>query len=130
MTYTYDMNSFNWRRFCLHYEAEVMNRYRKTPAIANDKITALRELYKEMRHSDIEPDAVIEMLMQMITEDRGAIAAFCDPDRLEDPENLIEGYEWCVNCLSNKETDQEIRHYCAAQVGNFDEVLQEEEIDI
>ena len=52
------------------------------------------------------------------------------PERIEEPDNLIEGYEWCVSTLSDNTVPREIRSFCAAQVGDFDEMLQEEEIEI
>lgn len=130
MTISYNTNSFDWLRFCVHYESEVMQKYQKTPSVAADKINNLRTIHHNLQHTDIEPDALVELLMKTLPFDRGEIAAFCDPERIEEPDNLIEGYEWCVSTLSDNTVPREIRSFCAAQVGDFDEMLQEEEIEI
>ena len=130
MTFTFSSRSFNWQRFCLHYESEVLRRYQRTPSIAVEKITTLRIIYNELKYQDIEPDIVVETIMEHLDSNRGEVAAFCEPELLEDPENLIEGYEWCVNQLPDKTVEQNLRHFCAAQIGSFDEMLQIEEIDI
>ena len=110
MTISYNTNSFDWLRFCVHYESEVMQKYQKTPSVAADKINNLRTIHQNLQHTEI--------------------AAFCDPERIEEPDNLIGGYEWCVSTLSDNTVPREIRSFCAAQVGDFDEMLQEEEIEI
>lgn len=130
MTMTFVPKSFNWQHFCLHYESELHQRYQRTPAIAADKIKTLRTLYKELRNAETEPDVIVETIIHFLDSDRGEVAAFCEPELLEDTENLIEGYEWCVNQLPDKSVAPDIRHFCAAQVGSFDEMLQIEEIDI
>ena len=73
---------------------------------------------------------IVEKIITTLDSDRGEVAAFCEPEYLEDSENLIEGYEWCVNQLPDKNVSQDLRHFFAAQIGGFDEMLQEEEIDI
>ena len=130
MTIAYNTKSFDWQRFCIHYESKVMQKYQKTPSIAAEKIYSLRAIHRDLRLCDIEPDVIVELLMQNLMNDRGEIAAFCDPERIEEVENLIEGYDWCVNQLPDKSVAQDLRHFCAAQVGSFDEMLQYEEIDI
>lgn len=130
MTLPYSINSFDWKLFSIHYEEQVLNRYRNTPSMAAYKINRLREIYEDLKHADILPDVVIEKLMEQLVNDRGEIAAFCDPEQIEDTENLIEGYEWCIVQLGDKSVSRNIRSFCAAQVGSFDEMLQEEEIDI
>lgn len=129
MTISYNTKSFDWQRFCIHYESKVIQKYQKTPSVAAEKIKLLRSLHRDLCLSDTEPDVIIDLL-QNLTNDRGEIAAFCDPERIEDAENLIEGYDWCVNQLPDKSVAQDLRHFCAAQVSCFDEMLQYEEIDI
>lgn len=130
MTLTYNLSNFDWRRFSLQYEAEVVKRYSRTPKLAAEKIRIMRDIHSELSHSDIEPDQIISTLMETLINNRGEIAAFGKPEKMEEPENLIEGYEWCVSQLSDKTVSREIRSFCAVQVGDFDEMLQEEEIDI
>lgn len=121
---------FNWRRFCIHYENELRRLYSRIPAIAAEKTNELRLIESEFSNTVIEPDEIVDVLMRLLINNRGEVAAFCDPDKLEDPENLIEGYEWCVIKLNDKSVSRETRSFCAAQVGAFDERLQDFDVEI
>lgn len=124
------ITEFNWKNFCLHYESEIAKNYSKFPSIAAEKLKELRKVERELSSADLAPDEVIETLMRLVTNNRGELAAFCDPEYLEEPENLIEGYEWCISQLSDKTVSRDVRSMCAAQIGVFDERLQVMDLEI